>query len=267
MMSKTPISASRLAAVVAGMPWSCAAGMKWVPIRPLVDQPQIQKTGRAPRTSSAARPGPASAAASRAGPGSPGSAPAGSSRARRRTAARRRPRAGRASRAGPQAPAAAAKTATSPAAQRQPGSSASRAIVGRKTSWPVELAAEKTPVTRPRWLTNQRFATIAPKTSAIAPVPTPIGTPHRNQSCHDWVITRVSPAPRPPAGGLRRRPDGPEPFHQRRRKGCGEPVDHQVEADRPGGRAPRPAELVLERLQQRARSTSGTRPPPPGPGA
>ena len=42
-MSKTPISASRLAEVVSGMPWSCAAGMKWVPIRPLVDQPQIQK--------------------------------------------------------------------------------------------------------------------------------------------------------------------------------------------------------------------------------
>jgi hypothetical protein len=41
-MSKIPIRASRLALVVAGMPWSWAAGMKWVPIRPLVDQPQIQ---------------------------------------------------------------------------------------------------------------------------------------------------------------------------------------------------------------------------------
>ena len=68
-------------------------------------------------------------------------------------------------------------------------------MVGRNTSCPVELAAENTPVTSPRWRTNQRFATIAPKTSAIAPVPTPIGTPQRNQSCHDAVITRVSPAP------------------------------------------------------------------------
>ena len=41
-MSKIPIRASRPALVVSGMPWSCAAGMKWVPIRPLVDQPQIQ---------------------------------------------------------------------------------------------------------------------------------------------------------------------------------------------------------------------------------
>ena len=43
MMSKMPIRASSPAAVVCGMPWSWAAGMKWVPIRPLVDQPQIQK--------------------------------------------------------------------------------------------------------------------------------------------------------------------------------------------------------------------------------
>ena len=39
---RSPISASRLALVVAGSPWSWAAGMKWVPISPLVDQPQIQ---------------------------------------------------------------------------------------------------------------------------------------------------------------------------------------------------------------------------------
>ena len=41
--SNNPIRASSPAAVVSGMPWSCAAGMKWVPIRPFVDQPQIQK--------------------------------------------------------------------------------------------------------------------------------------------------------------------------------------------------------------------------------
>ena len=41
-MSKMPISASREADVVSGIPWSCAAGMKCVPISPFVDQPQIQ---------------------------------------------------------------------------------------------------------------------------------------------------------------------------------------------------------------------------------
>ena len=73
---------------------------------------------------------------------------------------------------------------TSPAAQRQPGPSASLAMAGRNTSCPVELAAEKTPTTRPRCRTNQRLATIAPKTSASEPVPTPTAKPHSSQSCH-----------------------------------------------------------------------------------
>ncbi len=42
-MSKSPTSASSDAAVVVGIPWSCAAGMKWVPTRPLVVAPQIAK--------------------------------------------------------------------------------------------------------------------------------------------------------------------------------------------------------------------------------
>lgn len=39
--SKTPMTASRDAAVVMGMPWSCEAGTKWVWISPLVEAPQI----------------------------------------------------------------------------------------------------------------------------------------------------------------------------------------------------------------------------------
>ncbi len=42
-MSTSPITASRLAAAVSGMPWSCAAGTKWVPTRPLVEAPQMAK--------------------------------------------------------------------------------------------------------------------------------------------------------------------------------------------------------------------------------
>jgi hypothetical protein len=38
-----PMVASRPAATVVGMPWSLAAGMKWVPISPLVVIPQIAK--------------------------------------------------------------------------------------------------------------------------------------------------------------------------------------------------------------------------------
>ena len=77
-----------------------------------------------------------------------------------------------------------AKTQTSPAAQRQPGPSASCAIAGRNTSCPVELAAENTPTTTPRCRTNHRLATIAPKTRASAPVPMPTANPHSSHSCH-----------------------------------------------------------------------------------
>jgi hypothetical protein len=68
-------------------------------------------------------------------------------------------------------------------------------MAGRKTSWPVELAAEKTPMTRPRCRTNQRFATTAPKTRASEPVPIPTAKPHSSHSCQALVMTRVRPEP------------------------------------------------------------------------
>ena len=68
-------------------------------------------------------------------------------------------------------------------------------MAGRKTSWPVELAAEKTPMTMPRCSTNHRLATIAPNTSASDPVPIPTAKPQSSHSCQAAVITRVSPDP------------------------------------------------------------------------
>ena len=79
-----------------------------------------------------------------------------------------------------------------PAAARHPVSTAVRAMSGRKSSCPVAFAAEKMPVTRPRWVWNQRLATIAPSTRAIAPVPMPMNTPQSSHSCHGCVISRVS---------------------------------------------------------------------------
>ncbi len=65
---KTPMAASSDDAVVAGMPWSWAAGVKWVHMMPLVDAPQIayapaisQKArvhAASPRSVSALRPAP-----------------------------------------------------------------------------------------------------------------------------------------------------------------------------------------------------------------
>jgi hypothetical protein len=42
-MSKMPTTASSPAAVVLGIPWSCAAGTKCVWMIPFVDHPQTQK--------------------------------------------------------------------------------------------------------------------------------------------------------------------------------------------------------------------------------
>ena len=42
-MSRMPIAASMPAAVVAAIPWSCAAGMKCTAIRPTVVAPQTKK--------------------------------------------------------------------------------------------------------------------------------------------------------------------------------------------------------------------------------
>ena len=76
-----------------------------------------------------------------------------------------------------------------PAAARHPESTAVRAMSGRKSSCPVALAAEKMPVTSPRWVWNHRLATIAPSTRAIAPVPMPMNTPQSSHSCHGCVIS------------------------------------------------------------------------------
>ncbi len=80
-------------------------------------------------------------------------------------------------------------------ASLQPGPSATRAIAGRNSRCPLAPAAEKTPITRPRCRTNQRLATIAPKTRASEPVPTPMAKPHSSHSCQASVITSVSPEP------------------------------------------------------------------------
>ena len=190
--SKTPTSASRLAAVVIGIPWSCAAGMKCVPTRPLVEAPQIakpptsnQNAGRweanrsAPRAARAGEPA--------AGGGGTGAvAPYGSSP---RSLGR-----SRSSRSTSGTTASATAETVSEAA-RQPWCSTSTDRTGRKTSWPVALPAVSTPVTRPRRVVNQRLAIVAANTSAIEPVPRPTSTPHRATSCQPAVMTVVSPLP------------------------------------------------------------------------
>ena len=126
-------------------------------------------------------------------------------------------------------------------------------MAGRNTSWPVELAAENTPMTTPRCRRNHRFATIAPKTSASEPVPMPTAKPHSSHSCQAELIARVRPEPdRHEGKGRRRHAPDAEALHQRSGERRGQAVDHQVQADRARGGGPGPAELALQRLQERA---------------
>ena len=50
------------------------------------------------------------------------------------------------------------------------------------------MLAVSMPTTRPRRLTNQRAATVAPSTSATMPVPMPTITPQSATSCQSWVM-------------------------------------------------------------------------------
>ncbi len=184
-MSKAPITASRPAAVVGGIPWSWAAGMKCVWISPLVDQPQMKnvptriqnvaewEASRNTRIAVRAAPLPFSAPWAEGGATVLSSPVSGSPYGRRPTAA-----GDSASKARTNGISSSASAATSKAACRQPTFSVRLAITGRKTSCPVAEAAENAPIIRPRWRKNQRLATIAPNTSASAPVPSPTHKPH-----------------------------------------------------------------------------------------
>ena len=187
------MSASSVALVVSGMPWSWAAGMKWVPMRPFVDHPQIQNDRNRHQNTRlrllSFRILMATRAADSVGGAWTGSGPVAPYAVVPASAGRSR------STSQTSGTSSSAKALTSPAAQRHPGPSARCAIAGRKTSCPVEDAAEKTPTTTPRCVTNQRLATMAPKTSASEPVPMPTAKPHSSHSCHALVIASVSPDP------------------------------------------------------------------------
>ena len=173
----------------AGMPWSWAAGMKWVPISPLVDQPQIQKVAEqdpeGPATAHASR-RVRRAPARRRHPGRRGR-PVGSTYDRR---ARRRARAdvgraGRAARPARAGTSSSAKHRPRPAAaHRQPGPSARWAISGQEDQLAGgarrrEDAGDQAAV--PRRTSGWRRSRRRPGPST--PVPTPTAKPQRSHSC------------------------------------------------------------------------------------
>ncbi len=71
---------------------------------------------------------------------------------------------------------------------RQPPASASAANSGRKISVPVAVLAVSSPMTRPRWVTNQRLTMVAASTIATPPDARPDSTPQVAISSHGWVM-------------------------------------------------------------------------------
>ena len=67
--------------------------------------------------------------------------------------------------------------------------------MGRKTSCPVALEAVISPITSPRRWLNQRVATVAPSTSAVIPVPTPMTTPQSRTICQTSVMKKDATIP------------------------------------------------------------------------
>ena len=85
--------------------------------------------------------------------------------------------------------------ATTTETERQPLRPTSEAKIGRNTSCPVAVLAVRTPMTRPRWAVNQRWTIVAPRTIAVAPVPSPTSTPQKSTSCHGVRIAVVRATP------------------------------------------------------------------------
>ncbi len=190
--SNTPMTASREAAAVIGMPWSWDAGTKWVWIRPLVEAPQIAKVPASSqngpvrtaedRTLSVRRAAPGTGA----GLGTNSFAPYGfwptsagwscSSSQTKGTTAR-------------------AASATVTAAGRQSCVATIQDSTGRKISCPEADAAVRMPLTSPRRSVNQRLVTVAAKASAMEPEPRPTSRPQHSRSCQAAVIHTVRPEP------------------------------------------------------------------------
>ena len=119
-------------------------------------------------------------------------------------------------------------------AARQPGPSRRPATTGRKISWPVAPPAVRMPVTSPRLgdeppVGHGRHRAPAPST----PVPSPISTPQSSISCQLAVMNTVSPLPSATTSSAHSDdPPDAEALHQGGGERRGQPVEHQVDADR-----------------------------------
>ena len=262
-MSKTPIRASSPAAVVCGMPWSWAAGMKCVPIRPFVDQPQIQnvptriqktrdrRLSRSVSTASRAADGPPADRVCRAGR----LASSRGARPRRRTA-RQPTSAGRSAhheqderheehgrdrhhqRGIPPA---------RPHRERRDARGGRRAVRPRRPPRRCRSPGRGGLRRTSGWPRSRRGRAPWPRCRCRRPDPTAA------TAARPAVISVVRPLPTATSSSERgdHAPDA-EALHQGSGERSGEAVDHEVGGHRAGGRRAAPAELGLQRLEQRA---------------
>ena len=244
------MSASRPAAATGAMPWSCAAGQE-VRADEAVGARAADEEAAGEQPEGAAARGVAAGRRTRRRPGCRWRCRAAAPRWRRRAAARRRPaaRAGTARRRGRRRARRGRRRAT-PSASRS--ASVSAASTGRKTSWPVALAAVSTPVTRPRRATNQRLATVAARTWPSSRCRARRRRPTAAPGASPAVARTVSPR----AGAHQQQREqhhaaDAEALHRGGRERAGEAEQHEVDAD---GEADGPAgeAVLLQRHEQDA---------------
>ena len=246
--SKTPMTASSEAAAVMGMPWSWAAGTKWVWIRPLVEAPQIAKVPARSQNGPVRTADSSTWTVRRAAPwtgagfGTNSFAPYGF-----------RPTSAGWSRSSSQTKGMTVRAArdTVTAAGRQSYVSMIHDSSGRKISWPEAEAAVRMPVTRPRRSVNQRLVTVAAKASAMR---TGAQADQQAPAQHQLPGRRhphgQAGAQRDDREGDRDDPPDAEAVHQRGGEGGRQPVQREVDGDGGPDRAARPVELGVERVDE-----------------
>ena len=238
------------------MPWSCAAGTKWVPIRPLVVTPQIAKPPAS--SQNVRRPGGARSTRDR-----PARARADLLVRRRRRDRRRwrRRRAGPCRRGGRAGTAdegddgqrGRGDRAAPPYASR--GRSTSQASTGRKTSWPVASPAVRMPVTRPAArhepaVGDRRDEGQRHRAGAEADQQ----RPSRGSAARAAVMKTVSPLPTATISSATATTGRmPKRSISAAAKGAISPKSMRLSETAEPISAARPAELLVQRLDQHAR--------------
>ena len=195
MRLKSAMEASRFAPAIAGMSWSTQAGMRWVPISPVVEAPH---TKRLPDSSQKSRerssPTPRAESAARIGLpllGTATLAPRSSPYAGEPYVLRPVPHQERHSKRNRTEGRGGDGKRHQPPAEIRRDAGEQR----KNKSWPAAVAEASRPTTMPSRALNHRMATVAASTLAVKPAPEPTMKPHSKTNCQDCCINGVAATP------------------------------------------------------------------------